>query len=37
MRSSGTSGGQPKLMPSTEEDLRRRAFLQSLLTPIVNK
>jgi hypothetical protein len=36
-RSSGTSGGQPKLMPSTEEELDRKTFLYNLLVPVMNK
>ncbi|CAH2057618.1 unnamed protein product [Thlaspi arvense] len=35
--SSGTSGGEPKLMPTISEDLDRRTFLYNLITPIVNK
>ncbi|KAJ0110597.1 hypothetical protein Patl1_01030 [Pistacia atlantica] len=35
--SSGTSGGDPKLMPSIEEDLDRRTFLYNLITPIMNQ
>ncbi|CAH8320641.1 unnamed protein product [Eruca vesicaria subsp. sativa] len=35
--SSGTSGGEPKLMPTISEDLDRRTFVYSLITPIVNK
>ncbi|TVU24612.1 hypothetical protein EJB05_27060, partial [Eragrostis curvula] len=33
----GTSGGQPKLMPSTEEELDRKTFLYNLLVPVMNK
>ncbi|KAF8074386.1 hypothetical protein N665_1107s0024 [Sinapis alba] len=35
--SSGTSGGEPKLMPTISEDLDRRTFVYNLITPIVNK
>ncbi|XP_044492597.1 putative indole-3-acetic acid-amido synthetase GH3.9 [Mangifera indica] len=35
--SSGTSGGEPKLMPSIEEDLDRRTFLYNLIMPIMNR
>ncbi|CAI9104911.1 OLC1v1003701C2 [Oldenlandia corymbosa var. corymbosa] len=35
--SSGTSAGEPKLMPSTEEDLDRRTFLYNLIMPIMNQ
>ncbi|XP_019082451.1 PREDICTED: putative indole-3-acetic acid-amido synthetase GH3.9 [Camelina sativa] len=35
--SSGTSGGEPKLMPTISEDLDRRTFLYNLIIPIVNK
>ncbi|XP_010545027.1 PREDICTED: putative indole-3-acetic acid-amido synthetase GH3.9 [Tarenaya hassleriana] len=35
--SSGTSAGEPKLMPSIAEDLDRRTFLYSLIMPIVNQ
>ncbi|KAI4386334.1 hypothetical protein MLD38_004275 [Melastoma candidum] len=35
--SSGTSGGQPKMMPSTEEELDRKTFFYNLLMPIMNK
>ncbi|XP_010929717.1 indole-3-acetic acid-amido synthetase GH3.17 [Elaeis guineensis] len=37
LTSSGTSGGQPKLMPSTAEDLDRKNFLYNLLIPVMNK
>lgn len=37
MRSSGTSGGQPKLMPATEEELDRKTFVYNLLVPVINK
>ncbi|CAN6381391.1 unnamed protein product [Urochloa humidicola] len=37
LTSSGTSGGQPKLMPSTEEELDRKTFLYNLLVPVMNK
>ncbi|KAL8530891.1 hypothetical protein ACS0TY_007789 [Phlomoides rotata] len=35
--SSGTSAGEPKLMPSITEDLDRRTFLYNLIMPIVNQ
>lgn len=35
--SSGTSAGEPKLMPTISEDLDRRTFLYNLIMPIVNK
>ncbi|KAL1832915.1 hypothetical protein ACET3Z_002566 [Daucus carota] len=35
--SSGTSAGEPKLMPSIEEDLDRRTFLYNLIMPIMNQ
>ncbi|XP_057453649.1 putative indole-3-acetic acid-amido synthetase GH3.9 [Lotus japonicus] len=35
--SSGTSGGKPKMMPSTAEDLDRRTFFYNLLMPIMNE
>ncbi|XP_058083707.1 putative indole-3-acetic acid-amido synthetase GH3.9 [Magnolia sinica] len=35
--SSGTSGGNPKLMPSIAEDLDRRTFLYNLIMPIMNQ
>ncbi|KAL6654739.1 hypothetical protein ACP70R_008204 [Stipagrostis hirtigluma subsp. patula] len=37
LTSSGTSGGQPKLMPSTEEELDRKTFLYNLLVPVMNR
>ncbi|XP_042499900.1 indole-3-acetic acid-amido synthetase GH3.17-like [Macadamia integrifolia] len=37
LTSSGTSGGQPKLMPSTAEDLDRKTFLYNLLVPVINQ
>jgi auxin responsive GH3 family protein len=37
LTSSGTSGGQPKLMPATEEELDRKTFLYNLLVPVMNK
>ncbi|KAI3410870.1 uncharacterized protein J3R85_018300 [Psidium guajava] len=37
LTSSGTSGGQPKLMPSTAEDLHRKTFFYNLLVPVMNK
>ncbi|XP_070012862.1 putative indole-3-acetic acid-amido synthetase GH3.9 isoform X1 [Nicotiana sylvestris] len=35
--SSGTSGGEPKLMPSIAQDLDRRTFLYNLIMPIMNQ
>ncbi|CAI9117794.1 OLC1v1019279C1 [Oldenlandia corymbosa var. corymbosa] len=35
--SSGTSGGQPKLIPTTEEEMGRWQFLCSLVMPVVSK
>lgn len=35
--SSGTSGGEPKLMPSIAEDLDRRTFVYNLIMPIINQ
>ncbi|GLT28508.1 hypothetical protein SLA2020_034340 [Shorea laevis] len=35
--SSGTSGGEPKLMPSIAEDLDRRTFIYNLIMPIMNQ
>ncbi|KAL5717160.1 hypothetical protein ACHQM5_010223 [Ranunculus cassubicifolius] len=37
LTSSGTSGGQPKMMPTTAEDLDRKTFLYNLLVPVMNK
>ncbi|KAJ1394178.1 GH3 family [Sesbania bispinosa] len=37
LTSSGTSGGERKLMPTTEEELGRRYFLYSLLMPIMSQ
>ncbi|XP_030529223.1 indole-3-acetic acid-amido synthetase GH3.17 [Rhodamnia argentea] len=37
LTSSGTSGGQPKLMPSTAKDLDRKTFFYNLLVPVMNK
>ncbi|KAJ8645970.1 hypothetical protein MRB53_007718 [Persea americana] len=37
LTSSGTSGGQPKMMPSTVEDLDRKTFLYNLLMPVMNR
>ncbi|GAU26342.1 hypothetical protein TSUD_101750 [Trifolium subterraneum] len=37
LTSSGTSGGERKLMPATEEELERRYFLYSLLMPIFSQ
>lgn len=36
LRSSGTSRGEPRLMPSISEDLYRRTYLYSLIMPIMN-
>ncbi|MQL82654.1 hypothetical protein Taro_015134 [Colocasia esculenta] len=35
--SSGTSAGEPKLMPSIAEDLHRRTYLYNLIMPIMNQ
>ncbi|CAN6169204.1 unnamed protein product [Urochloa humidicola] len=35
--SSGTSRGEPRLMPSISEDLYRRTYLYSLIMPIMNR
>ncbi|XVF72592.1 hypothetical protein PTKIN_Ptkin12aG0133400 [Pterospermum kingtungense] len=35
--SSGTSAGEPKLMPSIAEDLDRRTFFYNLIMPIMNQ
>ncbi|KAJ9182773.1 hypothetical protein P3X46_006729 [Hevea brasiliensis] len=37
LTSSGTSGGERKLMPTIEEELGRRSLLYSLLMPIMNQ
>ncbi|XP_059445947.1 indole-3-acetic acid-amido synthetase GH3.17-like [Corylus avellana] len=37
LTSSGTSGGQPKMMPSTAEDLDRKTFFYNILMPVMNK
>ncbi|XVF66752.1 hypothetical protein PTKIN_Ptkin10aG0062800 [Pterospermum kingtungense] len=37
LTSSGTSGGQPKMMPSTAEDLHRKTFFYNLLVPVMNQ
>ncbi|KAJ1685603.1 hypothetical protein LUZ63_016993 [Rhynchospora breviuscula] len=37
LTSSGTSGGQPRLMPSTEEELDRKTFMYNILIPVINK
>ncbi|XP_038900786.1 indole-3-acetic acid-amido synthetase GH3.17-like [Benincasa hispida] len=37
LTSSGTSGGQPKMMPSTTEDLDNKTFFYNLLVPVLNK
>ncbi|XP_047311193.1 indole-3-acetic acid-amido synthetase GH3.17-like [Impatiens glandulifera] len=37
LTSSGTSGGQPKLMPSTAQELNRKTFFYNLLIPVMNK
>ncbi|KAK9071780.1 hypothetical protein SSX86_008209 [Deinandra increscens subsp. villosa] len=35
--SSGTSGGEPKLMPTIAEDLDRRTFVYNMIMPIMNQ
>lgn len=37
MSSSGTSGGERKLMPTIEEELERRSLLYSLLMPVMSQ
>ncbi|KAH6559417.1 hypothetical protein KP509_1Z008800 [Ceratopteris richardii] len=37
LTSSGTSGGERKLMPTIEEDHERRALIYSLLTPVMSQ
>ncbi|XP_051133693.1 indole-3-acetic acid-amido synthetase GH3.6-like [Andrographis paniculata] len=37
LTSSGTSGGESKLMPTIESDLRRRSELYSLLMPVMSQ
>ncbi|KAM7269466.1 hypothetical protein ACFE04_024963 [Oxalis oulophora] len=37
LTSSGTSGGKPKMMPSTAEDLDRKTFFYNLQVPVMNK
>ncbi|KAL3503355.1 hypothetical protein ACH5RR_037804 [Cinchona calisaya] len=37
LTSSGTSGGERKLMPTTEEELGRRSLLYSLLMPVMSQ
>eukprot|EP01018_Ginkgo_biloba_P021593 Gb_07002 [translate_table: standard] len=37
LASSGTSGGERKLIPMTEEELERRKFLNTLTMPVVNQ
>ncbi|KAL0924143.1 hypothetical protein M5K25_004951 [Dendrobium thyrsiflorum] len=37
LTSSGTSGGQPKMMPSTSEELDRKTLLYDLQVPVINK
>ncbi|GMY16891.1 putative indole-3-acetic acid-amido synthetase GH3.9 [Fagus crenata] len=37
LSSSGTSAGEPKLMPSIAEDLDRRTFLYNLIMPVMNQ
>ncbi|KAH9744525.1 Indole-3-acetic acid-amido synthetase GH3.6 [Citrus sinensis] len=37
LTSSGTSGGERKLMPTIEEELERRSLLYSLLMPVVDQ
>lgn len=34
--SSGTSGGEPKLIPSTKDELDRRMLLHSFVTAVMN-
>ncbi|XP_027170224.1 indole-3-acetic acid-amido synthetase GH3.6-like [Coffea eugenioides] len=37
LTSSGTSGGERKLMPTTEEELERRSLLYNLLMPVMSQ
>ncbi|KAI3509938.1 hypothetical protein L1887_25463 [Cichorium endivia] len=37
LTSSGTSGGERKLMPTIEDELNRRSLLYSLLMPVMNQ
>ncbi|XP_010938422.2 probable indole-3-acetic acid-amido synthetase GH3.11 [Elaeis guineensis] len=37
LTSSGTSGGEPRLMPSIAEDIDRRTYLYNLIMPIMNQ
>ncbi|KAB1210089.1 Indole-3-acetic acid-amido synthetase GH3.6 [Morella rubra] len=37
LTSSGTSGGERKLMPTIEEEMERRSLLYSLLMPVMNQ
>eukprot|EP00253_Pinus_taeda_P008491 PITA_08491 len=37
LTSSGTSAGERKLMPTIQEELERKAFLYSLLMPVMNQ
>ncbi|CAF2230933.1 indole-3-acetic acid-amido synthetase GH3.17-like [Brassica napus] len=37
LTSSGTSGGKPKFMPSTAEELDRKTFFYNMLVPVMNK
>ncbi|KAG6477217.1 indole-3-acetic acid-amido synthetase GH3.17-like [Zingiber officinale] len=37
LTSSGTSGGQPKMMPSTAEELDRKTFFYNILIPVMNR
>nr|QSH48333.1 GH3.2 [Ginkgo biloba] len=37
LTSSGTSGGQPKIMPSIPEELDRKTLLYNLLMPVMNQ
>ncbi|KAL8237813.1 hypothetical protein R6Q59_018894 [Mikania micrantha] len=37
LTSSGTSGGERKLMPTIEDELERRSLLYSLLMPVMNQ
>ncbi|KAK4791944.1 hypothetical protein SAY86_022379 [Trapa natans] len=37
LSSSGTSAGQPKMLPMTAEDLDRKTFFYNLIVPLMNK
>ncbi|KAG6478092.1 hypothetical protein ZIOFF_061524 [Zingiber officinale] len=37
LTSSGTSGGKPKMMPSTAEELDRKTFFYNILIPVMNR